>query len=645
MSKISFIFDEDKFSKISPFYILLDKSLTITSLGKSIAKVFPAVTTGIKFERFFKVKRPHISSITIQALTENIDQLIILELKDGDGLFIRGQFESINGGFLFIGSPWFTSMEEVKKKNLSITDFAIHDPLLDLLQILRTQELTTLQLKDLLKINNEQKDQLAKDKEELNKLSLVASTNENAIVFTHPTAEIFWCNDAYITLTGFSREEIMGKTPIEIGRTETTDKDTLKVLMERFYNGDSFDLEIVHRRKNKSDFWTRIKGQPIFNDEGKVVQYFAMIEDKTTEKEQEEQLVLLSLITQKNINAVMICDKDGYIEWVNPSFTEISGYQFHELIGKKPGPLLQGEESDPVTVQYLHDQIEKGLPFNCEIINYNKQGKKYWIKIQGQALYNKQGDVTRFFALQEDITDKKTLESQKEELLNSLEKSNKELEDYAQIVSHDLKAPLRNINTLITWIIEDYKNKLDDEAQKSFTLIQFNLEKMDLLINGILDYSSIDKLDSENRTVDFNLVLEEISRTIMVPANIEFKIATAMPCLQGNFYRFRQLLQNLIENAIKYNDKEKGYIEVGCHEKGDFVEFYIKDNGKGIPEAYFDKIFKVFTKLESNTHSSGIGLSTVKKIVNFYGGDIWLESTENAGTTFYFTLPKNHGEA
>jgi signal transduction histidine kinase len=131
----------------------------------------------------------------------------------------------------------------------------------------------------------------------------------------------------------------------------------------------------------------------------------------------------------------------------------------------------------------------------------------------------------------------------------------------------------------------------------------------------------------------------------LLPKNIEFKIASGMPCLYGNFYRFRQLFQNLIENAVKYNDKEKGYIEVGCEDKGDFIEFYIKDNGKGIPKAYFEKIFNVFTKLESNTHSSGIGLSIVKKIISFYGGSVWLESTENEGTTFFFTLPKNHGTA
>jgi len=232
------------------------------------------------------------------------------------------------------------------------------------------------------------------------------------------------------------------------------------------------------------------------------------------------------------------------------------------------------------------------------------------------------------------------MSSQREGLLKSLESQNQELNEYAHMVSHDLKAPLRNINTLITWIIDDNKDALNADSVKSLDLILFNVEKMDLLIEGILNYSSIDKLDSENRLVDFNVLLDEIRRTIMLPKNINLEIIGSLPKIEGNYYRFRQLFQNIIENAIKYNDKEQGLIEVGCHENAEEYRFFIKDNGKGIPKAYFNKIFNIFTKLDNNSQSSGIGLSIVKKIVAYYNGSIWLESTEHQGTTFYFTLPK-----
>lgn len=639
MNKLSFIFDEEKFSTIFPFYLLLDNNLIITSLGKSIAKIFPSIVPGRPFKEAFSIKRPFLEFINAETLNQNVSQLIILEATDDNSIYIRGQFEIIDDGILFVGSPWFTSMNDVRKKSLNINDFAPYDPLLDLLQTLNTQELTTLQLKELLEVNNRQKDQLAIDKDELNKLSLVASANENAIVFTHPNAEIFWYNDAYARITGYSREEIIGKTPIEVGRTAATDKEALSGMVERFYKGESFDVEVTHGRKDGTYFWTRIKGQPIFDTEGKVVQYFAMIEDKTLEKEQEEQLVLLSLIAQKNINAVVICDKEGYIEWVNPSFTQITGYEFHELVGKKPG-VLQGPDSNPETVQYLHEQIEKGEPFNCEIINYNKEGKKYWIKIQGQALYNKWGEITRFFALQEDVTAKKMLEAQKEELLDSLEKSNKELEDYAQIVSHDLKSPLRSINSLIAWIKEDNAGTITPQTSTYFTMIEDKLEKMDHLIQGILTYSKIDKTDIRKEQVDVYEIVKNISSIIEIPENVTVTITNRLPVIEADRFRIHQLFQNLIGNAVSYIDKPQGFVEIGSEEQKDCHLFYVKDNGPGIAKESHEKIFKIFQSLVKNDKSTGIGLSIVKKIVDNYNGKIWVESELTQGTTFYIQLPK-----
>ena len=230
------------------------------------------------------------------------------------------------------------------------------------------------------------------------------------------------------------------------------------------------------------------------------------------------------------------------------------------------------------------------------------------------------------------------INQQRENLVNSLEMQNQELNEYAHVVSHDLKAPLRNINALINWVIEDNNDKLDNSSKDSLNLILFNIEKMDLLIKGILDYSSIGKVESESRLIDFNELINEIFRTISLPENIKILVNNKLPSMYGNFYRFRQLFQNLIENAIKYNDKKNGLIEIGCVSINNITEFYIKDNGKGIPAAYFEKVFNVFTKLESDNQSSGIGLSIVKKIVKYYQGNIRLKSIENEGTIFYFTL-------
>jgi len=237
------------------------------------------------------------------------------------------------------------------------------------------------------------------------------------------------------------------------------------------------------------------------------------------------------------------------------------------------------------------------------------------------------------------------INKQREELLLSLEKQNKELNEYAHMVSHDLKAPLRSIDTLINWFIEDNQVMMNDANTKSLNLILSNVEKMDLLIKGILDYSAIEKQNDDDRIIDLNILVDEIVRTNSVQSHVDIKIKNELPKIFGNDFRFKQLFQNLIQNGIKYNDKENIEIEIGSTEDVNEFSFYIKDNGIGIQEKYQSKIFDIFSKLENNDSSSGIGLSIVKKIIDFYNGKIWLESQENKGTIFYFTIARENGTA
>lgn len=231
------------------------------------------------------------------------------------------------------------------------------------------------------------------------------------------------------------------------------------------------------------------------------------------------------------------------------------------------------------------------------------------------------------------------INKQREKLLNELAHQNQELSDYAHMVSHDLKSPLRSIYTLTTWLKEDYKDRIDEEGNKSINLIRNNVEKMDTLIKGILEYSTIGKNRIEIYEMDTNKLMSDILNIIHIPDHITI-IKNTLPKIQGDKYRLQQVFQNLIGNAIAYNNKEKGIVEIGVKDKDRYWEFYVKDNGKGIEEKYFKKIFKTFEKLQNNIESTGIGLSIVKKIVNLYEGKIWLTSEIDKGTTFYFTLKK-----
>ncbi|GAA4811473.1 PAS domain S-box protein [Litoribaculum gwangyangense] len=344
------------------------------------------------------------------------------------------------------------------------------------------------------------------------------------------------------------------------------------------------------------------------------------------------------IIANMNLGLIEV-DNDDVILMINHSFSEMSGYTEAELIGRK------GNEIFPIGdgSQKIHEENKKrlkGISNSYELKVKNKFGEvRHWL-ISGAPNYNMNGDVTGSIGIHLDITDLKNLQLQKEKLLAELEKSNDELQEYAHIVSHDLKSPLRSIYALVSWIKEDNVGRLDDTSLENFKHIENSLEKMEQLITTVLNYSKagVDFQDPEE--VDINEMVHDIIEFLYVPKHIFIKILNPLPILKGDKIKLQQVFQNIISNAIKYIDKEKGLVEIDVDETEDYYKFMIRDNGMGIEKQYHEKIFKIFHTLNKVKDSTGLGLSIVKKIVNLHKGDIWLESEPNKGTTFYFTLKK-----
>ena len=345
-----------------------------------------------------------------------------------------------------------------------------------------------------------------------------------------------------------------------------------------------------------------------------------------------------NIIANMNLGLLEV-DLEDHILMANQSFIEMSGYSEKELIHQKAKELFVDQDSS-----YKIDEENSsrliGKSNSYEISVHKKNGdQRYWL-ISGAPNYDINGKVIGSIGIHLDITDFKNLEKQKAVLLDKLEKSNKELEEYAHIVSHDLKSPLRSINALVSWLKEDNQGKLDEVSLQNISLIEMTLEKMEKLISDILNYSSITADSTEENEIDLNVVLDELKHVLYFPSHISMKVLNPMPTIKGDFTRFLQLFQNIVSNAIRYIDKEIGIIEVDVVEFSTYYQFSIKDNGIGIEKKNFDKIFKIFQSLNENKESTGIGLSIVKKIISIYKGEIWLESTFGKGTTFYFTLLK-----
>ncbi len=232
------------------------------------------------------------------------------------------------------------------------------------------------------------------------------------------------------------------------------------------------------------------------------------------------------------------------------------------------------------------------------------------------------------------------INEQKDKLLNNLERQNQELNDYTHMISHDLVSPLQSIETLTQWLIDDHKENLNEEGKNHIELISEHVEKIDTLVTAIRKYSRINKSAKERYSFDLNDLFDTILRELRLSQNVNVNIPEKLPVLIGEKYSLKELFVNLIENSIKFNSNDEKNIEIGFEEQEMFWQFYIKDNGKGIDNAYFEKVFTAFTKLENDYKSAGMGLAIVKKIIDTYEGEIWIESELNTGTTFYFTIKK-----
>ena len=241
-----------------------------------------------------------------------------------------------------------------------------------------------------------------------------------------------------------------------------------------------------------------------------------------------------------------------------------------------------------------------------------------------------------------DISEQKEAEFRREEAMKKLQEVNAELGQFAYVVSHDLKAPLRSISSLSGWIKDDYATNLDSKAQEMLDLLIGRTERMHNLIEGVLTYSRVGRDNEQKTVIDLKAAIEEIIDSLDPPEHIQIKIETEMPEVYMERTRMGQMFQNLLSNALKFMDKKEGRIQLGCLDKGKKWHFYIKDNGPGIEEAYFEKIFQIFQTLEARdkVESTGVGLTIVKKVVDLYKGRIEVESELGAGSTFHIYIPK-----
>ena len=360
-----------------------------------------------------------------------------------------------------------------------------------------------------------------------------------------------------------------------------------------------------------------------------------------------KELNKLSIVASKADNSIMITDDKGNITWVNDGFIRLSNFSLDEIEGKNVLSFFTGRNTDKNTLIEIDAAINDSISFSGELLRYKKNGKSFWSQITMTPIEEGETNAKQYIFIESDITPRKIAEEKMIQYNNSLEKSIKELDKFAYVVSHDLKAPLRAIGNLTGWIEEDMGDNIPEPIKPHFTVIKGRVTRMEGLIDGILEYTKLTKKDGELSMIDTNVLIKESYDIVGASKNVTLHLNDNFPTIKTEKIKLEQIFMNLFNNAIKYNDKEDKQIWVGCKDLGDSYEFYVKDNGPGIEERYHDKIFVIFQTLNARdqVEARGIGLAIVKNIIDEAGGNIWIMSEKGIGAAFHFTWPKQKRRA
>jgi two-component system, LuxR family, sensor kinase FixL len=349
------------------------------------------------------------------------------------------------------------------------------------------------------------------------------------------------------------------------------------------------------------------------------------------------------------LDGLIMIDAQGTVETFNASAARIFGYSAKEVVGQNVKMLMPEalqSEHDQHLSNYVGGGTSAAVGVSREVVARRKDGSVFPMELSlGETTFEGR---RIFVGTVRDLTKRKEAEAEVRRVVEQLELSNRDLDDFAHIASHDLKEPLRGLRNNAQFLKEDHGPALDDSANKRLDRIIYLCGRMEKLINDLLYYSRLERQELAVQETDLNAVVSDVE-TMMASAfrekEAEIRVPAPLPTINCDRIRVTELFSNLVGNAIKYNDKAEKVIEIGCREPEPDEDggpiLYVKDNGIGINEQHFEDVFRLFKRLnveDDAKKGTGAGLTFVRKIVERHGGHIWIESEPGAGTTFLFTL-------
>ncbi|CAG1007324.1 two-component system, OmpR family, sensor histidine kinase VicK [Anaerolineales bacterium] len=460
-------------------------------------------------------------------------------------------------------------------------------------------------------------------------------------------ANLAWVAGAFEKMTGYSYEEYESTggwlAHVHPDDLEKDARDMEKLLKNQSVIGS----DIRTFTKNGELRWERVFAHPIWDEkENRLVRIIGAVQDMTLQKQSEEMLketLLQQTAILNNIpDMAWLKDKNSRYMAVNEQFTKTAGRKSEEIIGKTDLEIWDGEFADV----YRKDDLEvmqSRQRKHVEELQMDSTGRKYWVETIKTPILNPHGEVIGTTGIAREITQRKNAELEREKLISELEAKNAELERYTYTVSHDLKSPLVTIMGFLGYLEKDAlagnTQKLKDDIKR----INGATQKMQTLLNDLLELSRIGRLMNQPVDMLFTDIVKdavELARGQLEAKDVFIELQNTPAVVHGDRTRLTEVIQNLVDNAIKFmGGQPKPRITIGTiqNETNETV-FFVRDNGIGIEKQFHERIFELFSKLNSDTEGTGIGLTLVKRIIEIHQGRIWLESEPGKGTTFYFTL-------
>jgi PAS domain S-box-containing protein len=340
-------------------------------------------------------------------------------------------------------------------------------------------------------------------------------------------------------------------------------------------------------------------------------------------------------------NHLLFLDSNLHIEFANEVFLEAAGWTAEKAVGLHVSELMGPE-------RFLERQPYYERALAGETVSYEQTGaignEHGYFRFSYRPSFDESGNVRGIFSMATDISARRRAELELERKQAELMRSNKDLEQFAYVASHDLKAPLRAIELLVTWITEGLEGYDKNDVQENLQLLAKRTERLNRLLDDLLAYSRAGRKVGTHRKTDTQALVLDVAQLVNPPETISVSIEGQLPVIHTHATPFEQVIRNLISNAIKHHPGPEGRVVVSCEEKIDHYVFAVQDDGEGISQEYAERVFEMFQTLKSRdqVEGSGMGLAIVNRIVQWQHGRVWFEPAPGGqGTVFKFQWKKN----